>query len=384
MNTAAPVNKFDPNKPAASAAELRSFLDRNAGSIQRVAAQVMNPHRMVAILAQAFSRSPILVKCTPLSLLRCLAQGAELGLEVAGQLQEFHPVPYWNNNLRCYEAQGIPGYPGLVKLVLQDEKISRVLAQFVYRSDIFDFEYGDKPFLKHKPDLSKLGEDQPDSEIIAFYAVAFLKDGSSIFEVMGRAAVDKIKQRAQEKKKDAEKGPWVTDYAQMGIKTGLRRLCKRLPKSAALAKALDLQAQAEAGEFPTDPGLTTILPDIEGEKVNESTAGATGATGSAQPKGPSGEVPNFAFGSSLSAAQLGACRGHVSRLGLNAIQAERVLAAVSNMPKTEARKFVDELFSRDDGKIRIAFEGHPEWPEPAPAPTSPESSASDGGEAPTE
>ena len=44
----------------------------------------------------------------------------------------------------------------------------------------------------------------------------------------------------------------------MGIKTALRRLCKRLPKTPALAQALELQAQAEAGEFQT----TAILAQV--------------------------------------------------------------------------------------------------------------------------
>ena len=175
---------------------MSAFLKANAESIRRVAAHVMDPFRMVAILSAAASRNPILIKCTPLSLLRCLAQGAELGLEVAGGLQEFHPVPYWNNELGCYEAQGIPGYPGLAKLVLQGGEVVRLLPQVVYKSDEFDFAYGDKPFLKHKPDLDKLGEDQPDSEIRAFYCVAFYKDGGSIFEVMGTGAVNKLRDRA--------------------------------------------------------------------------------------------------------------------------------------------------------------------------------------------
>ncbi|HWQ10756.1 MAG TPA: recombinase RecT, partial [Holophaga sp.] len=246
VNTAKP---FNPNKPAASLGEVRRFLEANAGAIRKVAVASMSPDRMVAIMAQAVSRNPLLAKCTPMSMLNCLKQGAELGLEVAGQLQEFHPIPYWNSDLGAYEAQGVPGYPGLVKLVLQSKEVGRVEARVVYKGDTFDYELGDTPFLRHKPSLDHLGEDRPDEDIAAFYAIAFYHDGSKTFEVMGKGAIDKLKDRALAKKKNKDAGPWATDYAQMGRKSVLRRLCKVLPKSPALAKALALQEAAEAGDF---------------------------------------------------------------------------------------------------------------------------------------
>ncbi len=358
--TPAAVEKFNPNRAAPNPMELRRFLEANVGSIQRVAAQVMNPSRMVAILAQAASRNPMLMKCTPLSLLRCLASGAELGLEVAGGLQEFHAVPYWNSELGVYEAQGIPGYPGLVKLVLQMENIARVEPRVVYEGDQFDYELGDAPRLKHKPSMDHLGEDLPDDKIRAFYAVAFFKDGTSQFEVMGKAAVDKLKERAQGKKKNKESGPWITDYAEMGIKTALRKLCKRLPKSAALAKALDLQAAAESGDFKREPFLTVLPQDspLEGEP----SKGAEGGDGQEPGAGSTSRgTTEYAYGPACTEKQINAAKGHADRLKLDHDSSRRVLAAVSHSSSKVARGFMDAMFSKDDAVIRGAFEGHEAW-----------------------
>lgn len=367
MTTAAPtapsngVAKIDPNKPVTTPADLKRFLEAHVGAIREVAGGVMDPLRMVKILCAAASRNPVLSKCTPLSLLRTLAQGAELGLEVAGQLQEFHPVPYWNSSIGAYEAQGIPGYPGLVKLVLQTGTVARVSAEVVYKSDSFDFALGDHPFITHKPDLSALGDERPDEEIVAFYAIAFFKDGGFQFEVMGRGAVDKLKARALAGKKNTAASPWNTDYAEMGRKTSLRRLCKRLPKTAALARALDLQAQAEAGDFITGEVLdVTRMPDAPdggGAPPDGAPSGASDAAG-----------PAIVWGESLSEKQVNTAKGHAERLNLNHDGAVRVLAATSNSPKADARAFMDVLFSKDDARIRAAFEEHPVYSGPAPAP----------------
>lgn len=368
MTTAAPaapttaVVKVDPNRPPATPADLRRFLEANAVVLKKVAGTI-DPSRVVSILCSAASRNPTLAKCTPLSMLRTLQQGAELGLEVAGGLQEFHAVPYYNNDLKCYEAQGIPGYQGLVKLVKQTGDVTRITCEPVYKGDAFDYQLGDDPFLRHKPDLDHLGEEQADADIVAFYAVAFFKDGSSQFEVMGRAAVDKLKSRALEKKMNTGASPWNTDYAEMGRKTALRRLCKRLPKTSALARALDLQAAAESGDFLGHDMLP--IPLVEGS-VNPTPAGDA-IPPTHEPPAASGSHPSekpkvdFTYGSALSEKQVSTAKGHADRLGLDHDAARRVISVVSHGDKAFARTWIDNMFSKDDARIRSAFESHADW-----------------------
>lgn len=377
MTTAAPpasssaLQKIDPNLPVKNPADLRRFLEANAVVLRKVASTI-DPSRVVSIICSAASRNPTLAKCTPLSMLRTLQQGAELGLEVAGGLQEFHAVPYYNNDLKCYEAQGIPGYQGLVKLVKQTGDVTRVTCEPVYKGDAFDYQLGDEPYLRHKPDLSMLGEERPDADIVAFYAVAFFKDGSTQFEVMGRAAVEKLKARALEKKRNTASSPWNTDFAEMGRKTALRRLCKRLPKTSALAKALDLQAAAESGEFLTHD-LAAGHHAVEGDVIPAGAAAAGGdPSGSASPAGSGAEAAHqsdgnldFVYGTTLSEKQVGTAKGHADRLGLDHNASRRVISAVSFGEKQPARAWMDLLFSKDDAQIRFAFENHPAFAAPA-------------------
>ena len=77
------------------------------------------------------------------------------------------------------------------------------------------------------------------------------------------------------------------------------------------------------------------------------------------------------MGESLSEKQITAARIAAGKLGLRADGVERVLATVSNLPKPEARKFIDTVFAKDDAKTRPLFELHPEYPEPPAPPAAP-------------
>lgn len=393
-----PVEKIDGNKPAQNPVDLRRFLEGNMGVLRRVAASI-DAGRAVGIVCAAASRNPRLAECTPISILRVLQQGAELGLEVAGGLQEFHPVPYWNSTLRCFEAQGIPGFQGLTKLVMQTGTVARVTCEPVYKGDSFDYQLGDGPFLRHKPDLAQLGEDRPDAEILAFYAVAFFKDGSTQFEVMGRGAMDKLMARALERKKG--QSPWHTDYSEMGRKTVLRRLCKRLPKTAALARALDLQASAEKGEFLAGELIHTHVVEVPTPSLGAGAAPPTPVTdaalvaaGEAAPGSPQAsdpapaatDGPDFEYGETLSKAQINTAKGHADRLKLDHTASRRVLCVVSHGDKAAARSWMDMLFSKDDAKIRFAYENHPAWVASAagPLPGAAVPSASNGPDGPSD
>lgn len=226
--------------------DLKGFLEKNIKSVQAVAAATLNPERMTRLVCAAASRDEQLAKCSPISILRSLSQAASMGLEPFDGRAEVHLVPRWNkranNGKGCLEATCLVGYAGLIRLATDTGKVRNIDARVVYAKDDFSVEYGIEPRITHRPSFEK---DRGD--IVAFYAVAHFPDGSSQFEVMARHEVDAIMERA----KDGKDGfsPWKSDYAEMGRKTVVRRLCKYLPKSKALAAALEVQAKAEAGEY---------------------------------------------------------------------------------------------------------------------------------------
>lgn len=259
------------NEVRTVAPDLKGFLTKHLDAIKSVAASTLTPDRMVRLVCAAASRDEQLAKCSPLSILRSLSQAASMGLEPFDGRNEVHLVPRWNKKGNggkgCLEATCLVGYPGLIRLATDTGKVRNIEARVVYSKDVFEVEYGIEPRIIHKPTF-----DKDHGHIVAFYAVAFMPDGSTTFEVMPNHEVEDIRDRS----KDSDKfSPWKSDFSEMGRKTVVRRLCKYLPKSTPLAKALEIQAKAEAGEYmegelvrPGDanpPELTTREINEDGE-----------------------------------------------------------------------------------------------------------------------
>lgn len=205
--------------------------------------------RMLRIAMTSIQKTPKLVDCTPVSLLGAIMQAAQLGLEPDTPLGQAYLVPFKQS------VTLIPGYKGLIKLARNSGELATIQAHEVHEKDTFMFCYGMDPKLEHIPT-----RDENPGKVIAFYAVAKLKDGSGQFEVMWKREVDAIRKRS----KASNDGPWVTDYDEMGKKTALRRLCKLLPASIELATAVALDEQAEAG---IEQNLDSVLEISEPEQI---------------------------------------------------------------------------------------------------------------------
>src|SRR5690606_31773760 len=110
-------------------------------------------------------------------------------------------------------------------------QIVSLTARAVRERDEFSYRYGLDEDVVHVPASGERGE------IVAFYAVAKLRDGGVQFEVMSRADVDKVRDSSQGYKtavRFAKPGqppntPWHDHYEPMGLKTVTRRLFKWLP-----------------------------------------------------------------------------------------------------------------------------------------------------------
>jgi recombination protein RecT len=226
--------------------DLKGFLEKHIGSVQAVAAATLNPERMTRLVCAAASRDEKLASCSPMSILRSLAQAASMGLEPFDGRNEVYLIPRWNKKANGgkggMEATCLVGYPGLIRLATDTGKVNYLDAQVVHEKDEFDYALGDDPFVKHKPTLSR-----DRGPKIAVYAIAKLATGEKKVEIMPWHEVEAIRDRSKDGK-DAF-SPWKTDGSEMGRKTGIRRISKYLPKSQALANALEVQAKTEAGEY---------------------------------------------------------------------------------------------------------------------------------------
>jgi recombination protein RecT len=217
--------------------------------------------RMLGVALRSIQKTPQLVECDQASLINAVFQSAQLGLECDGVLGHAFLVPFKKKVVL------IPGYKGLLKLARNSGEISTIQAHEVRQKDTFKFHYGLDPILEHIP----TPDDDPGG-IVAFYAVARLKDGSTQFEVMWVRQVNAIRDRSEGYRAAKQYGkstPWETDYAEMGKKTALRRLCKMLPSSVELARAISLDEEADAGIQDLDSVIDlTIDEPTNGDEQN--------------------------------------------------------------------------------------------------------------------
>ena len=251
---------------------LKGFLMTNIKSLQEVAAEQIGPERMVRLVCMAATRQPDLAECTPMSILRAMMDAASLGLEVCTGANEGYLVPY-SVKVKIRDADGIvretwqkqatfqPGYQGMVKKAVEGGSVRNIEAHIVYTKDVFDYEYGTTPFLKHKP---ALGADRGEAK--AAYAIAFLMTGGFMFEVMDIAEVNIIRDRALKKARGGF-SPWTSDYSEMVRKTAVRRIYKYLPKTKAMADIAAIVDRQDEGAAPVDvePEVETQRPGDAGE-----------------------------------------------------------------------------------------------------------------------
>ena len=153
------------------------------------------------------------------------------------------------------KVQWMPMIAGLIKLVRNTGNVAGVRAGLIYRGEriVRTDENGQESYkLVRVIDEHSEIDDSPEN-IIGAYAVINYKDGFWEMEAMTRRQIDRV--RAVSK---AQKGPWQSWYDEMARKTVLRRLIKRLDKSAELRR-LDSAIQ-------NDDTLPTI--DITPETEN--------------------------------------------------------------------------------------------------------------------
>lgn len=215
---------------------VRGLIEKSRAQIGAALPRHMTAERMIRVCNTAVQKTPELLDCEPRSLIGAIVQASQLGLEPDGTLGHAYLLPFNNRKTGRKECQFIPGYKGLIELTRRSGQISTIYAHAVYANDQFRYTLGLNPTLEHVP-----AEGEP-GELIAVYAVARLRDGGVQFEVLRKREVDAVRTQSR----NGNHGPWVTHYAEMAKKTALRRLCKLLPVSPELARAVALDEQAEA------------------------------------------------------------------------------------------------------------------------------------------
>jgi recombination protein RecT len=174
----------------------------------------VTPEKFERTTMTAIANNPDILACDKTSILSSCMKAAQDGLILDGK--EAALVKFGN------KAQYMPMVAGIMKLVRNSGELSSLTAQIVCQNDKFSYNpaSGDAP--QHEPDWFGTR-----GNMIGVYAVAKLKDGSIVVEILSKADVDSVRKRSR----SGTSGPWVTDYNEMARKTAIRKISKYLPKS---------------------------------------------------------------------------------------------------------------------------------------------------------
>jgi recombination protein RecT len=224
----------------------------------------MTPDRFLRIATSAIQRTPKLLSCTQESVLSCLQDLSQLGLEPDGR--RAYLIPYGN------KCTLVIDYKGMVELVMRNGNVSTIHADAVCDNDRFIYDRGIVE--EHKIDFK-----QPRGEWYAVYAMVKFKDGSQKFEVMTKDEVYKIRDKSAAWGawlKYQKKGPWNDYEEEMGKKTAFKRLCKWVVMSPEIRDAIDIddrghQYSPELVKAVNDPleAMKIARAGMEPEKPQE-------------------------------------------------------------------------------------------------------------------
>jgi len=195
--------------------QFRGSMEKMRPEISKALPEHVTPERFERVTLTAIQRQPDLLGTDQRSLFGAVTQCASDGLVPDGR--EAALVKFKDS------ATYMPMVAGLLKLARQSGEIATLTGKVVYEADDFEYWIDDEgEHLKHSPELIE----EP-GKPRAVYAMARTDDGATYVEVMRLTEVEKVRKASR----SPEKGPWKDWWDQMAIKTAIRRLFKRLPRS---------------------------------------------------------------------------------------------------------------------------------------------------------
>lgn len=319
MSPRAPAKPKTPAepKPSTAVAVIEPLKDRRAkieAELVRLAPEItatlpngMSRDRFQVVVLQALSRNPDLLDCEASSVILAVLEAAQLGLEPTGSLSRAWLIPFKEKDAPRPKATLMIGVRGYEDLARRSGEIADVWSRVVYDGDDFEVVYGSEDRITHIPKLETIDP----TKITHVYAVAKFRDGRVRFEIMTKADIDRIRARAR----GSNFGPWVTDYAEMGRKTVVRRLIKTLPLTVEAIAAVERDEEREFAQPAALPAISRTAEVRErllarAKKAEREAASQPAAPGAAETPPVADEaVPVVSAGQQTAEAGQGAQEG---------------------------------------------------------------------------
>ena len=225
--------------------------------------------------------------CQPDSIISAMVACASDGLMPDGREAALLPFNAKEGNNWVKKAKYLPMVDGVLKRIRMSGYVDNVIAKVVYQGDKFEnYNDIDGEYLMHRP-----AYDAPRNKenIVLVYAIAKLKTGDKIVEVMTREEVERImysSKSAVDKNGQLKQGSvWGTFFDRMALKSCIHRLAKRLPNSSEIdsvreliEKEIDLrpingsyQEKKEDAQVESKPE-TQMIDYIDAERIEQLKA----------------------------------------------------------------------------------------------------------------
>lgn len=260
--------------------DLQTLIKNASIELSKALPEHMRAERLVRIALTCVRMTPQLSNCTPESFLGALFTSAQLGLEpIAGRA---YILPFYNSKKKpdgnwhkVLEAQFMIGYRGLAELFYRHEKSVMLNWGVVKQNDEFEYELGTEAFLKHRPAKAERGN------TVGFYVIADLGKAKP-FHYM---SIEECLEHGQKHSKTFDKkngrfydsSPWMTNFDAMALKTVLIQLCKVLPLSFELQRAIEQDETSreyrKGVEDVLDVPSTTNWSEIQVEETIKKSEG---------------------------------------------------------------------------------------------------------------
>ena len=227
-----------------------------------IQAGLLTPERVVRLAITQVRGNEALSRCSPISLMACVVEAAQLGLELDRVIGHAYLVPFKGT------ATLIVGYRGYLHLAFNSGSVGSISAEIVRAGDKFKRTLGTHRQLLHDPKpIPK--NDNPENWLGAYAAVQYV-NGITDFEYLEKVKIEAARNRSNGwqafKRGDAKSSPWDTDTEEMWRKTPMRRLAKRMPVSTTDKRAEMLTRAAMLDEYGERRGL--LVPTLHGFDVN--------------------------------------------------------------------------------------------------------------------
>ena len=250
---------------------LAEILKAASGRIAEACPEHFTPARLMQLASVLVYKTPKLQQCHPESIITAMIQVGSLGLDLNPSMMEAFLIPRWNKDAGVMEAQFQPGYQGLAKLAVNTGSVNKIVPREVCENDTFEvWQVDGVDHVKHGVNY-KL----PRGRETHYYAVATTTTGP-VVEVMTVEQTEEIRSRSQY----PDGGPWRDWPGEMRKKTVIKRLCKRLPRSADphVSEAYQkLQQAIEADDREYESALEPPVPEHHAINHNNDTGHGSGA-----------------------------------------------------------------------------------------------------------